>query len=101
MKTQTGYIYPEGISAERKPLKSPFYRYHSITLWRNKALKEWEKTPIPLKWNTKIVRTEGSNVVLIGWRLKGWSMNHYEYVTPGTKVQHNQGEVTRILCDTK
>ena len=52
MKTQTGYIYPEGISAERKPESRDFakQKYSSTVNIAEylKALKEWEKTLILL-----------------------------------------------------
>ncbi len=95
-----GYTYIENgipvISAERKPLvlESPFYRYHSITLWRNKVLNEFEDNLIPVK----NVRFEQFNKE---WQIidkPKWSKtNFYHTITPGQKVQHNEGEINKIL----
>ena len=97
MKTQTGYIYPEGISAERKPELKDFYIdkiYSSIrfdTIAHNTAMFNWEKTPIPAV-NAHVSQhpIEGHDEITI---LKPV----FEIVTPGTKVEHNKGEITKIL----
>ena len=88
MKTQTGYIYPEGISAERKPerlnFKQPGNSYYQT------ALKEHKKTLIPA---TNIFYCHLNKVWCI-------TRPHPEYrweFTPGTKVEYNQGEITKIL----
>ena len=99
MKTQTGYIYHEGISAERKPdtKTDEFWEgvgqsdmYLNDSKYR-KALKEWEKTLIPAV-NAHVSQhpIEGHDEITI---LKPV----FEIVTPGTKVQHNKGEITKIL----
>ncbi len=99
MKTQTGYIYIENsmpvISAERKPELRDFakQKYSSTVNIAEylKALKEWEKTLIPAV-NAHISQhpIEGHDEITI---LKPV----FEIVTPGTKVQHNEGEITKIL----
>ncbi len=96
MKTQTGYIYPEGISAERKPTLDDFTIdkiYLSIrfdTIAYGCAIEEWEKTLIPA---TNIFYCHLNKVWCI-------TRPHPEYrweFTPGTKVEHNKGTVTKIL----
>ncbi|HDY66569.1 MAG TPA: hypothetical protein ENH85_02130 [Candidatus Scalindua sp.] len=98
MKTQTGYTYIENgipvISAERKPESRDFakQKYSSTVNIAEylKALKEWEKTPIPA---TNIFYCHLNKVWCI-------TRPHPEYrweFTAGQKVQHNQGEITKIL----
>ncbi len=97
MKTQTGYIYHEGISAERKPTLDDFtidkiylsIRFDTITY--GCAIEEWEKTLIPAV-NAHVSQhpIEGHDEITI---LKPV----FEIVTPGTKVEHNKGTVTKIL----
>ena len=97
MKTQTGYIYPEGISAERKPERLDFKQPGNF--YYQTALKEWEKTLIPVKNARK------SDLSFIGgaWKDRWYIttvINEADYeqiLTPGQKVQHNEGEITKIL----
>ncbi len=100
MKTQTGYIYPEGISAERKPVFG-LRKYLTLEerLNNQATLKEWEKTLIPVKNARK------SDLSFIGgaWKDRWYIttvINEADYeqiLTPGQKVQHNEGEITKIL----
>ena len=93
MKTQTGYIYIENgipaISAERKPERLNFKQPGNF--YYQTALKEWEKTLI-LAVNAHVSQhpIEGHDEITI---LKPV----FEIVTPGTKVEHNNGTVTKIL----
>ena len=96
MKTETGYIYPEGISAERKPTQNDFmicggkYGYDEDLLLI--ALKEWEKTLIPVKNCFQGVMKDRWYITTV--------INEADYdqlITPGQKVRHNEGEITRIL----
>jgi len=89
MKTQTGYIYHEGISAERRPERLDFKQPGNF--YYQTALKEWEKTLIPAV-NAHVSQhpIEGHDEITI---LKPV----FEIVTPGQKVEHNKGTVTKIL----
>ena len=94
MKTETGYIYHEGISAERKP-ERPYHADYQLTHEENMHqylfdLGEWYETLIPA---TNIFYCHLNKVWCI-------TRPHPEYrweFTPGQKVEYNEGEVTKIL----
>ncbi len=106
MKTQTGYTYIENgipvISPERKPEDYNFVdcRFGGPVWNTDKyeaALKEWEKTLIKA-YNADI--GPGGFIVLFRMdHIPGCleDEDHCTLVTPGQKVQHNEGTITKTL----
>ncbi len=91
MKTQTGYIYPESISAERKPELNRYAdepeEFNQDCLREYEFdVKEWQKTLIQVK--NAYVRQD--YIMISGYPSE-------ILVTPGTKVEHNKGTVIKIL----
>ncbi len=96
MKTETGYIYHEGISAEMKPdtKTDEFWEgvgqsdmYLNDSKYR-KALKEWKRTLIPVKNHVSIMLPHYWIKIARKVSLR---------FDPGDKIEHNKGTVTKIL----
>ena len=81
-----GYIYPEGISAERKPERLDFKQPGNF--YYQTALKEFEDNLIPIKNHVAIMHPHYWIKIARKVSLR---------FTPGTKVEHNNGTVTKIL----
>ena len=84
------------IATEMKPEESPFSdsHYHPITLYRNKALKEWERQLIPIKnhyeyWNKKTMHQTFQIAI-----------DEYNYLiglTPGQAIEYEGNVITKTL----
>ncbi len=102
MKTQTGYTYIENgilvISPERKPEK-PGHVGDQLAHEENMHqyifdLGEFESNLIPVKNHYKI---KDDKTAMAIHPMDKYSSIILGIVTPGQKVQYNEGEITKIL----